>query len=227
MSYLLKEASGEVRYCFCGDLILPAGLGNTHLLGGSAEQMADSLILLAQQLTPEAVICSGHDYQQCFAMNWAVQQQQTPLLSALLSKQITKDEFAAKKQQHDEQKQTDNNNQLCGYVNAQPDTNTQQLSYSQAKEMLSHGNVYLIDTREPYEHGANNISSLLNVATAKTLNIPLSRMANAIVEQQLDKNNQYILVCRSGNRSKLAAANLIELGYTSVYNLNGGLALGS
>lgn len=227
VSYLLKEASGEVRYCFCGDLILPAGLGNTHLLGGSAEQMADSLILLAQQLTPEAVICSGHDYQQCFAMNWAVQQQQTPLLSALLSKQITKDEFAAKKQQRDEQKQTDNNNQLCGYVNAQPDTNTQQLSYSQAKEMLSHGNVYLIDTREPYEHGANNISSLLNVATAKTLNIPLSRMANAIVEQQLDKNNQYILVCRSGNRSKLAAANLIELGYTSVYNLNGGLALGS
>jgi len=66
---------------------------------------------------------------------------------------------------------------------------------------------------------------LLNVPIAKTLNIPLSRMAHALTQGQLDKNNQYILVCRSGNRSKIAAANLTELGYSSVYNLSGGLAL--
>ena len=50
-------------------------------------------------------------------------------------------------------------------------------------------------------------------------------MANAIVEGQLNKNNSYILLCRSGNRSKLAATNLSQLGYKTVYNLNGGLAL--
>jgi cysteine desulfurase len=146
------------------------------------------------------------------------------LLAALVTQQISKAEFVASKQSSDAQKQVENN-QLCGYVNAQPDTHTKQLSYSQAKEMLSQGDVYLIDTREPYEHGANNLSALLNVSEDKTFNIPLSRMANAIVEGQLDKNNQYILVCRSGNRSKLAAANLIDLGYKSVFNLNGGLAL--
>jgi cysteine desulfurase len=224
VSYLLKQPSAKVSHCFCGDLILPAGLGNTQLAGGSAAQMADSLMLLAQQLSPDSLICSGHDYQQCFAMNWAVQQLQTPLLADLVTQQISKAEFVANKERSDAQKQVANN-QLCGYVNAQPDTHAPQLSCSQAKAMLSQGNVYLIDTREPYEHGANNLSALLNVSEDKTFNIPLSRMANAIVQGQLDKSNQYILVCRSGNRSKLAAANLIDLGYKSVFNLNGGLAL--
>lgn len=33
VSYLLKANNGDVQYCFCGDLILPAGLGNTVLDG--------------------------------------------------------------------------------------------------------------------------------------------------------------------------------------------------
>lgn len=189
-------------------------------------QMADSLTKLTAELNPQSVVCSGHDYQQCFAMNWAVQKQQTPLLKALIEGDISHTEFAMQKQQADSQQHTLANS-LCGYVNAKPKVETSQLSFNQAKEMLSHNSVYLIDTREPYEHGANNISGLLNVPEAKTLNIPLSRMAYALTQGQLDKNNQYILVCRSGNRSKIAAANLIELGYNRVFNLSGGLALTS
>ena len=224
VSYLLKANNGDVQYCFCGDLILPAGLGNTALDGGDAMKMAHSLTILAAELNPQSVVCSGHDYQQCFAMNWAVQQQQTPLLQKLIKGDIDDAEFAAQKQQADLQQHTQANT-LCGYVNAKPAVETSQLSFNQAKEILVEGNAYLIDTREPYEHGANNLSALLNVPIAKTLNIPLSRMAHALTQGQLDKNNQYILVCRSGNRSKIAAANLTELGYSSVYNLSGGLAL--
>lgn len=91
--------------------------------------------------------------------------------------------------------------------------------------MLKANNTYLIDTREPYEHDANNVAQLFNTDDDKTLNIPLSRMANAIVEEQLSKSKHYILLCRSGNRSKVAATNLIQLGYKKVYNLSGGLAL--
>lgn len=224
VSYLLKTNSGEVQYCFCGDLILPAGLGNTALDGGDAMQMAHSLMTLAERLNPQTVVCSGHDYQQCFAMNWAVQQQQIPLLAALTNHNISNAEFAAQKQQTDLQHHTPTNS-LCGYVNANCASETSQLSFNQAKEMLTKDDAYLIDTREPYEHGANNISAILNVPSAKTLNIPLSRMAHALTQGQLSKNNQYILVCRSGNRSKIAAANLIELGYSRVFNLTGGLAL--
>jgi len=223
-SYLLKNSAGETRYCFCGDLILPAGLGNTSLKGGDAKAMAQSILTLSKQLTNKSIICSGHDYQQCFAMNWAVQQKQTPLLSALKNNDISIDEFALQKQQYDALKQV-NNTQLCGYVNALPEIDTQQLSFKDAKAMLSTDSTYLIDTREPYEHGATNVAHLFNTPNANTLNIPLSRMANAVFEGQLNKNNTYILLCRSGNRSKIAANNLMQLGYKTVYNLNGGLAL--
>lgn len=224
VSYLLKNSNGETRYCFCGDLILPAGLGNTSLIGGDAKAMARSILAISEQLNSTSIICSGHDYQQCFAMNWVVQQNQTPLLNALVSGSISVDEFTIQKQQYDASKQV-NNTQLCGYVNALPEIDTQQLNFDDAKAMLNTSDVYLIDTREPYEHGANNVAQLFNTLDEKTLNIPLSRMANAVFEGQLSKNNKYILLCRSGNRSKIAASNLMQLGYKTVYNLSGGLAL--
>ncbi|MBE0357955.1 MULTISPECIES: aminotransferase class V-fold PLP-dependent enzyme [Pseudoalteromonas] len=224
VSYILKNAKSNMSYCFCGDLILPAGLGNTSLIGGDAKKMAESILKLDAQLNDTSVICSGHDYQQCFAMNWAVQQAQTPLLNALITRGIDTDEFAVKKQSYDAVKQV-NSTQLCGYVNALPEIETQQLSFNDAKKMLKASNTYLIDTREPYEHDANNVAQLFNTDDDKTLNIPLSRMANAIVEEQLSKSKHYILLCRSGNRSKVAATNLIQLGYKKVYNLSGGLAL--
>ncbi|MFZ6816659.1 rhodanese-like domain-containing protein, partial [Undibacterium sp. Rencai35W] len=90
--------------------------------------------------------------------------------------------------------------------------------------MLAIDDVYLIDTREPYEHGANNVSQQLAINPARVMNIPLSRMANALVDGQLSSQGKYILLCRSGNRSKQAATNLSQLGFTNVYNLSGGMA---
>lgn len=224
VSYVLKNKNNHIRFCFCGDLILPAGLGNTALAGGDATVMANSLLTLSTQLDEDSVICSGHDYKQCFAMNWAVQQSQTSLLNALVSHQITVEEFAAQKRLLDTQQRI-NQSSLCGYVAALPEVNTSQLNFDAAKELLNEDQTYLIDTREPYEHGANDVGGLFNIRDKKVLNIPLSRMANAIVEGQLNKNNKYILLCRTGNRSKVAATNLVQLGYERVFNLHGGLAL--
>ncbi|MBU76419.1 MAG: rhodanese domain-containing protein [Pseudoalteromonadaceae bacterium] len=225
VSYLLADTqSGEVSYCFCGDLILPGGLGNTAISGGDAAKMAQSLKQLAMAITDSTVICSGHDYQQCFAMDWHAQKATTPLLAKLLNEQVSDDEFVELKQQADEQKHAESHS-LCGYVETLESAPMKQLAATDAKAMLDDKATYLIDTREPYEHGANNLAELFTVADSKVINIPLSRMANAIVQGQLDKANNYILVCRSGNRSKQAANNLSQLGFENVYNLNGGLAL--
>ena len=225
VSYLLADTqSGEVSYCFCGDLILPGGLGNTAISGGDAAKMAQSLKQLAMAITDSTVICSGHDYQQCFAMDWHAQKATTPLLAKLLNEQVSDDEFVELKQQADEQKHAESHS-LCGYVETLESAPMKQLAATDAKAMLDDKATYLIDTREPYEHGANNLAELFTVADSKVINIPLSRMANAIVQGQLDKAHNYILVCRSGNRSKQAANNLSQLGFENVYNLNGGLAL--
>jgi len=225
VSYLLKEdTTGHVDYCFCGDLILPTGLGNTSLEGGSAVKMAQSLTALAEQVTDDTVVCSGHDYQQCFAIDWRTVQAHIPLLSQLLENKITTVQFAELKT-HSAQQHMKSNDQLCGYVNAAIQTTTQQLDYEQAKALLKKQNVYLIDTREPYEHGTHNVADVFASSMTNTLNISLSRMANAIVQKQLNPQHTYILICRSGNRSKVAAANLQQLGFGKIYNVVGGLAL--
>ncbi|KPM82828.1 aminotransferase class V-fold PLP-dependent enzyme [Pseudoalteromonas lipolytica] len=225
VSYLLSDTqSGDISYCFCGDLILPGGLGNTAISGGDAVKMAQSLKQLAMVIQDSTVICSGHDYQQCFAMDWHAQKATTPLLAQLLSELVSDDEFVELKQQADEQKHTVSHS-LCGYVETLESAPMKQLAASDANVMLNDKATYLIDTREPYEHGANNLAELFTVADSKVINIPLSRMANAIVQGQLEKDHSYILVCRSGNRSKQAANNLSQLGFENVYNLNGGLAL--
>ena len=225
VSYLLSDTqSGDISYCFCGDLILPGGLGNTAISGGDAVKMAQSLKQLAMVIQDSTLICSGHDYQQCFAMDWHAQKATTPLLAQLLNEQVSNDEFVELKQQADEQKHTVSHS-LCGYVETLESAPMKQLVATDAKSMLDDKVTYLIDTREPYEHGANNLAELFTVADSKVINIPLSRMANAIVQGQLEKDHSYILVCRSGNRSKQAANNLSQLGFENVYNLNGGLAL--
>lgn len=225
VSYLLRcGKTKQVLFCFCGDLLLPAGLGNTAIAGGDALLMAESLIALESRLIQDTVICSGHDYQQCFAINWQTQKQQTPLLNALLANKISNEEFAKQKFASDETN-VGQFKTLCGYAQSLQQTAAQELNAQQAKELLKKADTYLIDTREPYEHSAADIPQLFNVSAERVINIPLSRMANALIKQQLEKQGEYVLLCRSGNRSKQAATNLSQLGYQHVYNLTGGLAL--
>ncbi|WP_404339346.1 aminotransferase class V-fold PLP-dependent enzyme [Pseudoalteromonas mariniglutinosa] len=224
VSYLLLDKQKQqVSYCFCGDLLLPGGLGNTAIEGGCSRAMANSLLNLNKHMVDSSIVCSGHDYQQCFALNWGVQKASTANLSALLAGELTIAEFASQKYITDQQQQS-HTDPLCGYVETLS-TASKQVTVKAAKQLLSESTTCLIDTREPYEHGANNVAQLFNMSSEQVINIPLSRMANAIVEQQLDQERCYVLLCRSGNRSRQAANNLTQLGYQHVYNLAGGLAL--
>jgi rhodanese-related sulfurtransferase len=42
--------------------------------------------------------------------------------------------------------------------------------------------------------------------------------------QGLDKSKTYLLYCRSGSRSAQAASRMASYGFTSLYNLNGGIS---
>ncbi len=81
---------------------------------------------------------------------------------------------------------------------------------NQALELIDDG-AKIVDVRTPEEYARERIPNAVN--------IPL----DIIDTIDLDKDEVIIVYCQSGMRSKEAAQKLIDMGYTAVYNLDGGL----
>lgn len=71
----------------------------------------------------------------------------------------------------------------------------------------------LLDVREPAEWRAGHIPGALH--------IPLGSLQQRLGE--LDREQEIIVVCRSGNRSAHAVAALQAAGYHNTHNLSGGM----
>ncbi|MGO4886285.1 rhodanese-like domain-containing protein [Anaerobacillus sp. MEB173] len=71
---------------------------------------------------------------------------------------------------------------------------------------------HIIDVREVSEAAAGKIPGCVN--------IPLGLLEYRLYE--LDKNKEYIIVCRSGNRSAMATRFLEYHGYKAI-NMSGGM----
>jgi rhodanese-related sulfurtransferase len=67
--------------------------------------------------------------------------------------------------------------------------------------------------REPHEFATGSV--------ARAVNIPLGELPERASE--LDPQRPVALLCRSGNRSRHAAAHLTQRGFTDVINLAGGV----
>lgn len=79
--------------------------------------------------------------------------------------------------------------------------------------MKNSKNVIVIDVRSEEEYNLGHIENAIS--------IPLSDL-NAKVEKIIISKDEIILVyCRSGIRSEAAARELIELGYSYVYDMGG------
>ncbi len=82
----------------------------------------------------------------------------------------------------------------------------------------------IIDTREPYEYEGEELASALGVAPKQIINIPVNRLLNAYSEGHIRKEADYLLLCRSGNRSGVALQKLLGYGFNNVRNIAGGVA---
>lgn len=90
------------------------------------------------------------------------------------------------------------------------------LTPEEVKEKLdANANVHLLDVREPNEHEEYNIGGIL---------VPLGHIQQMQTEAIDDlKNEEIICYCRSGNRSKMAAHFLEQMGFSNVKNMSGGV----
>ncbi|MEZ4857284.1 MAG: rhodanese-like domain-containing protein [Flavobacteriaceae bacterium] len=80
---------------------------------------------------------------------------------------------------------------------------------------IEHHNVQLVDVRTPQEYQGGYLKNAINIDYFDALNFTLTF-------EKLNKQKPVYLYCRSGNRSQKAAAKLVEMGFTKIYDLKGG-----
>lgn len=82
----------------------------------------------------------------------------------------------------------------------------------EAKAMIDAGNVQVIDSREPHEHHDGHVPG--------SLNIP--HMATVPRGKDLATDRPIVFICKSGQRSAVAAEFAAALGLKDLYNVEGG-----
>ena len=89
-----------------------------------------------------------------------------------------------------------------------------EITCEELKAALDKGeDLKIIDVREEHELDVSRIDG--------SIHIPLGDVEDHL--GQLDKNQAYIMQCRSGGRSAAAADIMISNGFTNVKNLVGGI----
>lgn len=87
------------------------------------------------------------------------------------------------------------------------------LKPGELKLMLDNKDFFLVDTHVPPE-------GRLPKTDAR---IPFDQVEQQIGKLPADKTARIVLACRTGRMSSAASATLVRLGYTNVYNLDGGM----
>ncbi len=89
------------------------------------------------------------------------------------------------------------------------------LDVDQAKELLGNkGSEFIIlDVRQPEEYKSGHLPGAVF--------IPLPDLINKVGE--LDRTRPILTYCRSGNRSRAAAAFLLAQGFSKIYSMDGGI----
>lgn len=99
---------------------------------------------------------------------------------------------------------------ICLLITACGNKGYETIDTNKAIEIINNGAV-LIDVRTVDEFNREHIPNAVN--------IPLDQ----IEDINYDKNTTIIVYCQSGLRSSEAVSKLVQMGYTSLYNLDGGL----
>ncbi len=108
--------------------------------------------------------------------------------------------------------------QFCGIASTNLEENTlingvPQITVKELKQRLDTGeDVFILDVREPYEYQIANIGGTL---------IPMKDVPRRLDE--IDRDREIVVQCRSGGRSQRIAEFLKQAGYEKVANLAGGV----
>jgi rhodanese-related sulfurtransferase len=89
----------------------------------------------------------------------------------------------------------------------------QNVTADELNSMLKNKDFVLINVHIPF---AGNIAGT-------DLSLPYDQIENNLSQLPSEKNARIVLFCRSGHMSAIAAEKLVSLGYTKVWNVDGGM----
>jgi phage shock protein E len=89
----------------------------------------------------------------------------------------------------------------------------QNVTADELNRMLKNKDFVLINVHIPF---AGNIAGT-------DLSLPFDQIEDNLSQLPLEKKAKIVLFCRSGHMSAIAAEKLVSLGYTNVWNLDGGM----
>ena len=90
---------------------------------------------------------------------------------------------------------------------------TAQEAFDLIQENEGNRNFVITDVRTPEEFADGHLDNALNI------NLNSGTFSTDI--NKLDKDNTYLIYCRSGNRSAQAAAVMEDLGFMEIYDMGG------
>ncbi|MHB8779505.1 MAG: rhodanese-like domain-containing protein [Anaerolineales bacterium] len=89
----------------------------------------------------------------------------------------------------------------------------QSVTPDELNTMLKNKDFVLVNVHTPF---AGNIAGT-------DLSIAYDQIEQNLSQFPVDKNAKIVLYCRSGRMSKIAAENLVSLGFTNIWDLKGGM----
>lgn len=235
----LKEnhmSKRDVTFVFSGDMILGGGLGRTNFATSSSSAMYDSLKILDSVISRDTLICPAHDYNQSFCTSLNTELQSNPMMALVLetgsleNKQI----FIDRKMEVDlELSHLEENFQglVCGVTDSAKLGNRLPVIFAhELKGFFNNKPItpLVIDVSEKQEFFMRRDWFSIGIQEIP-LNIPLSRLPNLIRELLILKkfHDEILFICKSGERSLLAALALGKFGFNNVRSLEGGFAVAS
>ncbi|MFC1643744.1 MBL fold metallo-hydrolase [Candidatus Omnitrophota bacterium] len=193
---------------FTGDGLLIGSVGRTDFQNGSHESMFDTLQKL-KALPDKTVVFPAHDYNERKSSTIAIQKTTNPFM-----RENSKEAFVKYASSKTLPKPFNIENIIR--VNQKGEAKAlQMITPGETQELVSQDpGIKLLDVRSPLEYGEKHIEG--------SINIPIDMLLSKVKDLS-GSGEKYIVLCRTGNRSPMAADMLIQSGTQSVKVMEGGL----
>ncbi|MGE5429578.1 MAG: MBL fold metallo-hydrolase [Syntrophomonadaceae bacterium] len=199
---------------FTGDLLLVGQAGRSDLPGGNPSDQYESLFNKIMRLPDSTKIFPGHDYEEHEYSTLLEEKQDNPFLQSRTKDEyieFVKDFFPPFAEASTRGKMT----LQCGTKRVSTSTEPfENVSAVELAEMITNEkDLFLLDVREAFE-------LLAFGAVPGVVNIPVGAITARLNEIPRDK--KVVVICQSGNRSFEISHYLAKMGFSSIYNLEGG-----